>query len=307
MKIVFIGCVEIGFKCLQQIIKDKWDVVAIFTLAKKYAKLTSGFIDFSEINSQNKIPIYKVKDVKYILNINRIARLSPDLIVVCGWQRLIGKEILKIPKKGVIGFHSSLLPRYRGRAPVNWAIINGEKQTGVTMFYCESGIDSGDIIAQKSFSIKLNDTCKTVYDKSAKAACALLHRYLPEIEKGSVRRLENKSHRFPCWPKRNPGDGLIDWNMSALKVHNWIRALTSPYPGSFSYYNSEKYFILISRYDKRLKHVSRPPGEIIRIDNSGSGVKLLVATKDRPLWVWGITKDNGRPEVIFKVGEKFDG
>ena len=163
---------------------------------------------------------------------------------MCGWQRLICKEILDIPKLGTIGFHSSLLPKYRGRTPVNWAIIAGEKETGITMFYLTEEADAGDIIAQKTFPIMLNDDCNTVYKKSAKAGAELIVEFLPKISKGVAPRLHNPSRSYPAYPKRTPADGEIDFNRGAPDVYNFIRALTRPYPGAFTFLPSGQKVII---------------------------------------------------------------
>ena len=306
MKIVFIGCVKIGLDCLKQILKDKSNVVTIFTLAKKYAEKTSGFVDFTSLAKTNKITLCKTKHINDKKNISKIKKLAPDLIVICGWQQLVNAEILGIPPKGVIGFHSSLLPEYRGRAPVNWAIINGEKQTGITMFYCQPEADTGDIIAQKSFPININDNCGSVYNKSAKAACQLLHKYLPVIKKGKVIRKKNFSKRYRFWPKRRPEDGRINWNLSALELHNWIRALTHPYPGAFTYYGGKKYFIWGSRLSRnRLKCVGKP-GEILKIRNKkNNSIELLVKTFDMPIYINNLSSEQRKLPLNFERGKCF--
>lgn len=306
MNIVFIGCVQIGYKCLKQILKDGWNVQAVFTLDSRHAKKTSGYIDFSQLTEKHSVPLYKVKDINESCNINIIEKLKPDLVIVCGWQRLVSKHILMIPAKGVIGFHSSLLPEYRGRAPVNWAIIMGEKKTGITMFYCESEADTGDIIAQKSFPIGIKDTCGTVYDKSARAACSLLREHLPKIEKGTVKRRSNSSASFKFWPKRTPEDGRIDWNKGALEIHNWIRAQTHPYPGAFTVCGRRKYHVWGSYYEKKAEsNMSRSPGEVIEIKPGSSGKMFLVAAKDKPLWIFDLRLYGKDLAADVSVGKKF--
>ena len=144
---------------------------------------------------------------------------------------------------GTVGFHASYLPNYRGRAPVNWAIIMGEETTGATLFYLEEDADSGDIIAQKSFAIGLNDTCQTVYEKAGQAYVEMLCENLPLFEQGTVPRKHNVSRSYPCYPGRKPEDGLIDFQRPTLDVYNWIRALTRPYPGAFFYRGNQKIIV----------------------------------------------------------------
>ena len=244
MKIVFIGSVEIGYTVLEAVYDCGFAVDTVFTLDFDKQELTSGFIDFEPLAVANKSSLVRVVDLNKNEYIEKTKAISPDLIIVCGWQRLICKEILDIPKLGTIGFHSSLLPKYRGRAPVNWAIIAGEKETGITMFYLTEEADAGDIIAQKTFPIMLNDDCNTVYKKSAKAGAELIVEFLPKISKGVAPRLHNPSRSYPAYPKRTPADGEIDFNRSALDVYNFIRALTRPYPGAFTFLPSGQKVII---------------------------------------------------------------
>lgn len=251
MKIVFVGCVEIGHTVLKNLYQNGYHIDLVVTLDARKAGQTSGYVDFRPLSEQYKSPLLEVVDINVPKCISEIKKLGPDLIIVCGWQRLLGKEVLSIPKKGCIGFHSSLLPKYRGRAPVNWAIIMGEKETGVTMFYLDKGSDSGDIIAQKIFPITLADNCATVYKKAAAASSDLLLDHLPLIKQDKVVRAHNPSRSYPEYPKRSPEDGLIDFQRSALDVYNWIRALTKPYPGAFFYHNGRKIRVWRSEIGKR--------------------------------------------------------
>lgn len=238
MRIVFIGAVEIGYTVLKSVLETNNKVDTIFTLPVDMREKTSGFIDFEPLAKENNSNLERVKDINTEEYINQIKNINPDLIIVCGWQRLVCEEILNIPKLGTVGFHSSLLPKYRGRAPVNWAIILGEKETGITMFYLTPEADNGDIISQKAFPILFNDDCNTVYIKSAIAGAELIKEYLPKIKDCKVVRTYNSSGSFPAYPKRTPKDGLIDFNRSALDVYNFVRALTKPYPGAYYFDNN---------------------------------------------------------------------
>jgi len=236
-KIFFIGSVEIGYSVLETIYQVA-DVDTIITLPFSRETTTSGFINFEPLAEKNNSSIVRAgnTNTKEIISLIKLA--MPDLIIVCGWQRLICEEILNIPRLGTIGFHSSLLPKYRGRAPVNWAIIMGEKETGITMFYLTPNADDGDIIAQKSFPILMNDDCNTIYKKSAKAGQELIKQYLPFILTQTAPRIHNPSKSYPSYPKRTPEDGEIDFNRSALDIYNFIRALTKPYPGAYFFDNN---------------------------------------------------------------------
>ncbi len=242
MKIVFIGTVQVGYSALNILYQKGYEVALLVTLPPHMAGVTSGYVDFRPLAKKMSSKVHLTTNVNSEKSIRVIQEADPELIIVCGWQRLIGKEILSIPGKKTIGFHSSLLPRYRGRAPVNWAIIMGEKETGVTMFYLDEEADTGDIVGQKRFPIDFLDTCKTVYSKSEKAIGQLLEEYLPMIKADQVERIHNPSRSYPCYPKRTPADGLIDFNRPVVEVYNWIRALTRPYPGAY-YFEEQKKII----------------------------------------------------------------
>ncbi len=235
LKIIFIGSVEIGHTILKSIYETNGSVDIVYTLPIEKGATTSGFVDFAQIANEHGSRLIRTANTNKPEHIEEIRSASPDLIIVCGWQRLICGEILKIPKLGTFGFHSSLLPKYRGRAPVNWAILLGERETGISMFYYTPRADDGDMIAQRRFPILLNDDCHTVYQKAAQAGAELIKAYLPRIEDGTAPRLHNPSGTYPEYPKRTPDDGLIDFQRSALDIYNFVRALTRPYPGAFFY------------------------------------------------------------------------
>lgn len=234
MKIIFIGNVQIGLTVLSAVYRSGYAVDTVITSPADSVQI-SGFVDFAPLAKKNKSRIMRVTNLNKPECVSSIKEINPDLIIVCGWQRLVCPDILKIPRLGTIGFHSSLLPKYRGRAPVNWAIMLGEKETGVTMFYLEPEADTGDIIAQKSFPILFSDDCRTIYEKSAHAAAGLIEDILPKIEKNEVKTVRNESANYKAYPKRTPADGLINFNRSALEVYNFVRAITRPYPGAFYY------------------------------------------------------------------------
>jgi methionyl-tRNA formyltransferase len=160
-----------------------------------------------------------------------IAALNLDLILVLGWYYMIPKEIRKLARLGAWGIHASLLPKYAGGAPLNWAIINGEKETGVTLFRMEDGVDDGDIIAQKSFPIYLEDTINEVYQRATSASKEILRDILQDIN--DITYIPQDKSKIEIYPQRKPEDGEIDLTKSAIEIYNFIRAQSNPYPGAF--------------------------------------------------------------------------
>jgi methionyl-tRNA formyltransferase len=238
VKIVYISGTEVGVEIYNAIYEAGFEVDTIFTYKLEKRDVISGFFDYEKISKSSLVRVDNINE-----EVEAIKKINPDLIIVGGWQQLLSKEVLDIPKLGTIGFHSSLLPNYRGRAPVNWALIMGERKTGITMFYLTPNADDGDIIAQKEVEILFNDDCNSVYKKCAKAGAKLIKTYLPQIKEGTAPKIHNPSKSYPVYPKRRPEEGLIDFNRSSLDIYNFVRALTKPYPGAFTFLDGKKIVI----------------------------------------------------------------
>ena len=264
MKVIFIGTVELSWQCLK-VIKNYTDVKAIFTYNPIKKINISGFKSFDDFVDKYNIKIYYIDNINSEENINIIKVINPEAIFCIGWPQLINKSILEIPINKSFGIHSSLLPKYRGGAPVNWGLINGEKKWGITLMYLGAKADNGDIIDQISFNINLDDNVKTVYDKVAEASINILNKNLPRIIKNTIVAKKQNENLATKFNKRNPDDGEIDWNRSSNDLYNWIRALTHPYPGSFTYINdSRKIYIWDSEiYD--YDPTDEIPGTLIKI------------------------------------------
>jgi methionyl-tRNA formyltransferase len=190
---------------------------------------------------------------------------------------MIGREILDLPRRGAFNLHGSLLPAYRGRCPVNWVIINGEAQTGVTLHYMIDKPDAGDIVGQKAVAIELLDTAKTLYDKLCQAAKELLDELLPLIKSNQIPRRKQNLAEGSYYGGRRPEDGRIDWNKSADEIYNLIRAVTEPYPGAFALLdNDEK--IIIWCAEPAVSEEAVIPGKVI-ITNK----EVLVQTRENAI------------------------
>jgi methionyl-tRNA formyltransferase len=194
-----------------------------------------------------------------------------------------------VPPRGVIGFHASLLPRYRGRAPVNWAILRGDAAAGNTMMYLNAGTDTGDIIDQQTVPITPDDTCATVYARVGEAGAEMLRRHLPALLDGTAPRRPQGPADGPPLPKRTPEMGITDWDRPARSVHDWIRALTSPYPGAFTYIAGRKLMLWASTVDGACP--GRAAGEVLGHDEQG----IRVATADGAVVVTSVSDDGAAP------------
>ena len=303
MRIAVIGPTLLTKRCLIELLKQKKDrITALFTLDDSSAKKKCRSVRFDDICSKYKIPLYKVSDINDKKAVEIIRKLSPDVIFELGWSQIITKEILQIPKKGCIGVHASLLPKNRGGASLNWALIKGAKKWGVTLYYLDEDIDKGKIIDQESFSITMKDDIKTVHDKSDMASAELLTRNLDAIRNSTVKPTAQDSKKADYLPRRSPEDGIIDWNKTSLELYNWVRALTHPFPGAFTLYKNKKLFIWKSSLpDKTEKAKPGQPGQIASIDREG----ILVKTKDKSILLKQLQFENSIELGAYDFAKKY--
>jgi methionyl-tRNA formyltransferase len=288
-RILFVGAVQEGRRCLDAMTASGERFSGIVTLPDSAAAKTSGAVSFDDAARILRVPLLKVRDLGDAPVVQQVRAAAPDLILAIGWTRLLPAAILKIPRLGCVGLHASLLPRYRGRAPVNWAIIKGETETGNTMFFLDEGVDTGDIIAQRRIPILHEDTCATVYDKAAAAAIEMLKENLTLLKEGRAPRSPQDHARATVMPKRRPEDGVIDWSRGARDLHNWVRALTHPYPGAFSLVEGRRLFVWEARVCRE-KAPPGDPGEVVGSDPAGG---LVVATGDGHLALRRVQWESG--------------
>ncbi len=245
LKIVWVGCHSEGLDAFKKILGSGRKIDTFITLDDEaYQKRSSGTRGYSELCEKYGVPVKLVSSIKNDEAYRIIEENCPDLLIVLGWSEILPERILKIPTIGTVGAHASMLPHNRGSAPVNWAIIHGETECGNSLMWLDKEVDQGDIIDQAPFDISPYDTCATLYDKVALTNTDMLLRLIERLEQnlGPVMLRKNITEE-PVLPRRRPKDGLISWNQSGQKVYDFIRALTVPYPGAFSFLNQKKYYI----------------------------------------------------------------
>jgi methionyl-tRNA formyltransferase len=261
----------------QHLIEQRENITGLVTLEGSRRSSMSGGVDLSPLAQQAQIPVLEVRNVNDTDSVRWIQSMTPDVLLVIGWTQLLKTELLRTPKIACLGFHASLLPKYRGRAPVNWAIIHGETETGNTMITLEPEADTGDIVAQRKIAISDEDDCRTVYEKVGQTEIEMLDEVLPLIRRGFLPRQKQDDTKSSVMPKRRPEDGIIDWSRSTREVFNWVRALTEPYPGAFSLLDGMKVWIWTARpVENALEFKMAEPGTVIH-DRQGWP---LVATGD---------------------------
>ena len=237
MKIIFLGCNKFSKEILLELIKNKFDIISIFSIPKNFKinneKIKNyNFVNLNLIAKKHNIDFNYINNNKELLEYKSyIKDLKPDIILILGWYYIIPKEILNIPKYYTCGIHASLLPNYSGWAPLVWAIIKGEKHTGITLFKMTQKVDEGDIIAQEKFEISFNDSIKEVYNKAIIKSKKLLINTLKNINKIKLKKQDLSKKQV--FPRRTPEDGEINLNKNALEIYNFIRAQSNPYPGAF--------------------------------------------------------------------------
>ncbi|MHB1947226.1 MAG: methionyl-tRNA formyltransferase [Gammaproteobacteria bacterium] len=216
------------------------------------------------IAKEHNIPIYYSSDVKSSEYKNVLQQLKPDIAFAIGWRYLITKEAYSIPTKGTLIIHDSLLPRYRGFAPMNWAIINGEKESGVTLFYIAEGVDCGPIVDQLSTPINEDDTAKTVDERIIKLYEEIITKNLSALAAGTAKSTPQDDALASYTCKRTPEDGEINWQKSALQIHDLIRGLTHPFPGAYTTLRGKRILIWGSQVSATQdKYIGNIPGRVV--------------------------------------------
>ena len=240
MKAVVFAYHNIGCEGIQALLDSGIEIQCVFTHTDNPDE-NIWFRSVAELASERGIPLYAPEDPNHPLWIERIRAMKPDFIFSFYYRNMLGRELLAIPKKGAINLHGSLLPKYRGRCPINWAVLNGEKETGVTLHYMTEKPDAGDILAQEKFAVAAADTALDVHEKAAKAAAVLLKKALPKLKKGTLKGIRQDDEKATYYGGRKPADGVIDFTKSAAEIRNLVRAVTRPYPGSFAFLGEKKY------------------------------------------------------------------
>jgi len=263
MRIIWIGFHMEGQEALVTLLREGISVDAVITLEETQLAKRSGASCYESICEQYDLPLHKIRNVNDPDSIELLQILSPDVVFVIGWSQIVGPEALQIPRLGMIGTHAAMLPHNRGSAPVNWAIIRGETEAGNTLMWLTEGVDEGEIIDQVSFSITPYDTCATIYDKVGKSNGEMILRLIPKLIAGEKPGRPQPSIDEEILPRRRPKDGLIDWNKTGLDVYNFIRALTHPYPGAFSFLDGTRYLIWDAVLLPGDPYCHAEPGEII--------------------------------------------
>lgn len=295
MKSIFVSFDEIGWYCLKGILELGGNVAGIFTLDDERRGKMSGNKPFDDLAQKYNIPLYKIRNINDEEVLTIVKDIAPDISFVIGWSQLVKGKFISLAKYTCVGIHPALLPKHRGRAPLTWAIIFGLRRTGVTMFHIKEEADNGEIIGQIEVPIAFEDDASSLYVKILDAHIKLINDYYPLLQTGKAPRIRQNEEKASYWHKRVPKDGIIDWNIRARNLYDWIRALSQPYPGAFTFYKEKKLLIWKSRLINE-KNIDNEPGIIIDIDDEG----LLVSAGEGTIKLTSIQFEG--ESILNKIG-----
>ena len=273
MRTIVLAYHDMGCVGIESLLANGFDIAAVITHADAQNE-NIWFRSVAELAAHRDLPVFAPTDINHPLWLQRIRELEPDILFSFYYRKLVSADLLAIPRAGCLNLHGSLLPRYRGCAPANWAILNGETETGVTLHYMTPHPDAGDIVCQRAVPIGPQDDAATLNRHLAAAAEAMLAEYLPLIRAGKAPRTPQDASAATYFGRRKPADGEIDWGTSAQEIANLVRAVTRPYPGAFTYAGSNQ--LLIWQAEARAASHDKPPGTILSVDplevSCGEGV-----------------------------------
>ena len=276
-RIVFMGTASFSLAVLKMLIEEDYNIVGVVTQPDRYVgrKKVLTMPDVKVEALKYDIPVIQPARIKE--DYQAVADLKPDLIITAAYGQIVPQAVLDIPRLGCINVHASLLPLYRGGAPVHQAIIDGQEKTGVTIMYMIKKMDAGDMIAQKETPILEEDTVGILYDRLSDLGAKLLKETLPDILKGTNQRIPQDENLVTYAPTLSREDERLDWNMSARQVYNKVRG-TNPWPGSYTTYQGKTVKIWagqVHQCENAMKHhAHQDNGTIVKIFKDAIGVKV---------------------------------
>lgn len=313
-RIVFMGTASFSLAVLKMLIEEGYNIVGVVTQPDRYVgrKKVLTMPDVKVEALKYDIPVIQPARIKE--DYQEVADLKPDLIITAAYGQIVPQAVLDIPRLGCINVHASLLPLYRGGAPVHQAIIDGQEKTGVTIMYMVKKMDAGDMIAQKETPILEEDTVGILYDRLSDLGAKLLKETLPDILKGTNQRIPQDENLVTYAPTLSREDERLDWNMSARQVYNKVRG-TNPWPGSYTTYQGKTVKIWagqVHQCENAMKHhAHQDNGTIVKIFKDAIGVKVndgvyLITELQLEGKKRMSVKDYLNGHCIFEVDTKFE-
>ncbi len=275
MRIVFMGTPDFAVPSLQRLIDDGHEVVAVYTQPDKPKNRGMKLVapPVKQCAIAHGIPVEQPERVREQAVLDQLAAYAPELIVVAAYGKILPKALIDLPPKGCINVHSSLLPKYRGAAPIHWAILNGERETGVTIMDIAEALDAGDILSQSATPIDPDETVETLHDRLAEMGADLLSETVKAIEAGTVRRIPQDDSQSTYAPMLSRELSPMDWSRSAKQLHDQVRGLT-PWPACSVEIGGQSFKVFASEITDQT--TSKAPGTLVGTDQKG----ILMACGD---------------------------
>ncbi|NLU31935.1 MAG: methionyl-tRNA formyltransferase [Clostridiaceae bacterium] len=304
MRIIFMGTPDFAVPSLKALIENNYEVVCVVTQKDRpkgrgYRVVPPPVKEYAL--SQGIMVIQPERLSREPETIERIRELNPDLIVTCAFGQILPDSLLAIPRFGTINVHGSLLPKYRGAAPIQWAIINGETRTGITTMLTNSGLDTGDILLTSEIDIPIDMTAGELHDRMSLLGAETLIRTIRKLEEGALKPIPQDHSKATMAPRITRDMGRIDWSAGAHDIHNLIRGLT-PWPGAYTFLEETRIRIWRSGIDNSAVETPEkaPPGIITGLDQES----MRVSTGEGIIEILEIQAESGKrmPPYQYSLG-----
>jgi methionyl-tRNA formyltransferase len=243
LRLAWVGFHAEGLPALEALLATGAPISAVLTLKPELAAKRSGGVDYAPLCARYGVPLHYIAGINEPEAVQLLSTLAPDVVFVIGWHQIVRPPVMRLARLGLIGAHASFLPHDRGSAPINWAIIRGERETGNTLMWLVEGVDEGDIIDQRAFAISPYDTCASLYAQVAATNRDMLLALLPRLLAGERPGRPQPRGDEALLPRRRPADGRINWDSPAGSVYDFVRALTRPYPGAFGTLDGKQWWV----------------------------------------------------------------
>ena len=289
MRIVFMGTPDFAVPSLEALLKSEHQVVGVVTQPDR-PKGRGQEVVFSPVKvvcQRKGIPVLQPLKMKDPAFLDALRRWTPDVIAVTAYGRILPPAILALPPRGCINVHGSLLPKYRGAGPIQWAVIRGEQQTGITTMFMAEGMDTGDMLLQETVEIRADDTAGTLAPRLAEVGGRLLVETLRRLEAGTLTPQPQDDAQATMAPLLKKEDGVVDWTLPAAEIANRVRGL-SPWPGAYTYVNGERWVLWRVAVGKEVS--GSAPGTVTKVSKD----RVEVATGDGTIQLIEIQPSNSR-------------
>ena len=300
MRTLFIGGTKRGYQTLQALVDEGHCICGIISLVQDSHESERFEEPMRQLANDHGIPLVEtrwMKDRDYTAILRE--DMKPDIALVVGCRIMIPEYIYTLPPLGTLAVHDSLLPEYRGFAPLNWAIINDEKETGVTLFYLNHLMDGGDIVGQQRITIEPYETAPELYIKVCRSTVELVLECWPQLADGTASRTTQACSAGSIGCSRTPTNGMIDWNRTTREIFNLIRSLSHPYPGAFTFRKGEKIVVRkVLPLENPPLYRGRIPGRVVGINGDEGFVDVL--TGDGVMRIFSVEHD-GREAAAAKI------